>query len=286
MSSEPGETKEVSQKSPFAGCAILIAAVSVMLFLIIFSVVVLFRQFDAISKFTGEEPAEIEVVSLEDRETELNQLAEKLEAFRLKVEADESAVLELTPAEINLAIATYDSFKDLRGMFRVREITSELMRFDISFELNGKPRLPKEGEAGIMGSDSRYLNGILVAEPGLLSREFVLKVVDIEVEGADVPKEFLEQMSPYRIAERYVGGEGIGKLMAQLTDVSLGEGVLRFEKKEGEVPKDTISNEQVDDASQRLFTFLGIAASIFLFIVAIILFFGLRLKKRQDRAVS
>jgi len=282
MNSEPTESKEVSQKSPFAGCAIFITAALVMLFLVVFSVVVLFRQFDAISKFTGEEPAVIEIVSLEDKDAELNELAEKIEVFRLKVVADESAVLALSVTEINLAISAFDSFKDLRGMFRVIEITPELMKFDISFKLNGKPRLPKEGEPGMMGSDPRYLNGVLVAKPGLLNQEFVLQVVDINVTGAEVPEEFLEQMSPYRIAERYIGTDGIGKIMAQLTDVSLAEGVLRFEKEAGAAPKDTISNEQVDDASQRLFTFLGIAALIFLLLVAIILFFGLRLKKRQE----
>jgi cell division protein FtsN len=51
-------------------------------------------------------------------------------------------------------------------------------------------------------------------------------------------------------------------------------------KKEGELPKDTLTNEQVDQSSQRLFTFLGIAATVFLLFVAGVLFIGLRAKKR------
>jgi len=285
MIPETEESKKVLQSSPFAGCTIMVIGISVMLFLVIFSVVVLFRQFDAITKFTGEEPVRIKVVGLEDRETELNRLAEKVETFRLAVGDGKTAVLELTPEEMNLAIAAYEAFKELRGMLGILKIEEGGVHFDISFRLNGKPRLAKGDEGRIIGSDSRYLNGIMIAEPGLLGGEVVLQVRDIEVEDADVPQEFLDQMSPYRIAERYVGSEGIGTIMAQLTDVKLADGVIRFEKKSGEVPKDTVTDEELDQASKRLFTVLGIVASVFLLFVAIIIFVGLRLKKRRERGV-
>ncbi len=276
------EKKEVGQKSPFAGCAILIAALAVMAFLVGFSVFSLFRQFGEIAKFTGEEPQGITIVSLEDREADLNKLAEKLEEFRLAVRDGKSAVLELDAEEMNLAIAAYESFKDLRGTLRVLEISPESIRFAISFQLNGKPRMSKDGEEGLMSSDPRYLNGTMVATPGLLQKEVVLQLSDIEVPDATVPKEFVQQMSPYRIAERYLGSEGIGKTMAGLTAVSLGEGVVRFEKEAGVVPHDTITNEQVDDGSMKVFKFFGIAACIFLVFVGIVLFVGLRLKKSRQ----
>jgi len=76
----------VGERSPFAGCAILTVALLVMVFLIVFSVVVLFRQFGEIEKFTAEEPERLQVVGLEDREEYLNALAEKVEGFRLAVE--------------------------------------------------------------------------------------------------------------------------------------------------------------------------------------------------------
>jgi hypothetical protein len=279
------EPKGVGDKSPFAGCAILIAAVLVMVFLIGFSISVLFRQFNAIAKFTGETPAVIEMVPIEGREAELNRLAEKIEAFRQAAEGEESAELELNAEELNLAIAAYEDFKDLRGTMKVSEITSEAIRMEISFQLNGKPRLSKEGEGGWITSDPRYLNGTIVAEPGLLKREVVLQISDIEVPGKEVAEEFIAQMSPYRIAERYVGDSGIGAVMPELTNVTLKEGAILFEKKAGEIAKDTVTDEQVDAASKRFFTFLGIAASIFLFFVAIVIFVGLRLKKKRDRPV-
>lgn len=277
--------KAVSEKSPFAGCAILIAALLVMVFLIGFSISVLFRQFNAIAKFTAEEPAVIEVVPIENREADLNRLAEKIEAFRQAISGEGSAELELNVEEINLAITAYEDFKDLRGMMKVAEITPEAMRMEISFRLNGKPRLAKSGEGGWITSDSRYLNGTIVAEPGLLKREVVLQIKDIEVEDAEVAEQFIAQMSPYRIAERYVDDGGIGAVMSKLTSVVLKDGVIVFVKKAGEIAKDTVTDEQVDAASRRLFTFLGIAASVFLLFVAILIFVGLRLKKKKDGAV-
>lgn len=281
-----GEPRSVSEKSPFAGCAILIAAVLVMVFLIGFSISVLFRQFNAIAKFTGEKPVPIEIVSVDGREAELNRLAEKIEAFRQAVGDEGSAELELDAEEINLAISAYEDFKDLRGMMKVAEITPDGIRMEISFQLNGKPRMAKQGEGGWITSDPRYLNGIIVARPGILKREVVLQLEDIEVKGAEVPEEFIAQMSPYRIAERYVDDGGIGSVMPKLTSVSLKEGAVLFEKKAGESAKDTVTDEQVDAASRRLFTFLGIAASLFLLFVAIVIFVGLRLKKTRDAAVS
>lgn len=279
------KNESVSEKSPYAGCAILIAALLVMAFLIGFSISVLFRQSNEIAKFTGENPTVVVISPLDDREAELNRLAEKLESFRLAVSDGESATMELTAEEMNLAIAAYESFKDLRGMLHVASISPEEIRLEISFQLNGRPRLAKEGEGGWIASDPRYLNGTMIAKPGLLNKEVVLQISDIEVPGKKVAEGFLGQMSPYRIAERYVGKEGIGGVMAELTSVELGKGTVRFVKTAGVTPKDTITNAQVDTASQRLFTFFAVAACLFLLFVAIVIFVGLRLKKRREAAV-
>ena len=280
------EKENVSEKSPFAGCAILIAALLVMVFLIGFSVSVLFRQSAAIAEFTDEKPSLIPLEVLEDRESELNRLAEKLEAFRLAVDSEESAEMSLTAEEINLAIAAYEPFKDFRGTLRVSSVSPQEIRLKISFPLNGRPRLAKENEGGWIASDPRFLNGTMVAEPGLLNREIVLQIREIEVPWKKVAPEFIAQMSPYRVAERYVGGEGMGAVMAKLTAVELGEGTIRFIKTTGVVPSDTITREQVDSASQKIFIFFAVAASLFLLFVAFVIFMGLRLKKRRDAAVS
>jgi hypothetical protein len=277
----PTDTADNSARSPFAGCAILVAALLVMVFLIGFSIITLFRQFNEIAKFTGEKPAPVEITSLDDKEADLNKLAIKLEEFRLALDGKKESVLALTPEEINLAIASYDSFKELRGTFRVSKIEDDALEIAISFPLNGKPRLTREGESGWIASDPRYLNAVLTARPGLLKREVVLRLDAIHVPGSTVPREFTEQMSPYRITERYLNDPVIGPAMAKLTRVSVTDGALVLTRTPGESPADLITDTQVDSASRRLFLFFGIGASIFLLFTGIIVFIGLRAKNKR-----
>ncbi|MFZ9937556.1 MAG: hypothetical protein ACO3JG_10950 [Luteolibacter sp.] len=277
----PTDKPQASARSPFAGCAILIAALLVMVFLIVFSVVTLFRQYAEIEKFTAPFPGELAATVLEDHEQDLNSLAERIERFRQELAGDGDATLALDAEEMNLAIAAYEPFKDLRGTLRVAEVGDETLRLDVIFPLNGKPRLAREGEGGWITTDPRYLNATLVARPVLLSREPVLRIESIEVPGATVPKEFTEQMSPYRIAERYREHEAIGPAMAKLTRVELKDGKLVFARAAGETPADHISDEQVDRMSGWFFTVLGIAASLFLLFTGTVIFIGLRAKKHR-----
>ncbi len=269
-----------SAKSPFAGCAILVTALLVMVFLVVFSVFTLFRQFNEIAKFTGEKPEAVEVALVEDREDELNDLAERIEVFRQQLAGEGEASLALTPEELNLAIAAYEPLKDLRGTFRVLTADDGKLRIAISFPLNGKPRFTREGEAGMVTSDPRYLNGTLAAEPALLKREVVLRIEDLEVPGASVPQEFIGQMSPYRITERYLTDPEIGPAMARLTRVGVADGRVVFAKVPGEVPADVIGKDQVDAASGRLFLVMGVAASVFLLFAGAMVFIGLRAKAK------
>ena len=89
---QPTAVKDDSARSPFAGCAILIAALAVMVFLIGFSVLTLFRQFNEIAKFTDDKPVAIEISSLENKEPELNDLAERIEAFRQQLAGDDRSL--------------------------------------------------------------------------------------------------------------------------------------------------------------------------------------------------
>lgn len=277
----PKAPYEASARSPFAGCAILIAAVAMMVFLIGFSIFALFKQFSEIAKFTGEKPVPVEITSLDDQEPALNELSERLEKFRQDLSADSEVSLALSPDELNLAIATYDAFKELQGTLRVTEITGETIRMAISFPLNGKPRFARDEEPGWIASDSRYLNATLVARPALLKKEIVLKIDTIEVPGATVPPEFIDQMSPYRLTERYLTDPVLGPAMARLTRVGLADGKLVLTRNPKETPADMITDEQVDAASSRLFLTLGLAATLFLVFAGVIIFIGLRTKARK-----
>lgn len=272
-----------SGRTPFAGCLILIIAFLVMVFLVVFSTNVLFRQFEEISKFTSTKPAPVASASLENQESSLNRLAERLEEFRQKLDGDNECSLALTAEELNLAIAAYEPFKDLRGTFQVLQLDDAGMRVAISFPMNGKPRLARGDEKGLVVSDPRYLNGTLVARPVLLKNEVVLQIDAIEVPGCKVAPEFIGQMSPYRITERYLTDNVIGPSMKRLTRVSIADGKLMLGRVPGEIPADKITNAQVDSASSRLFTILGVLASVFLLFAGTVVFVGLRAKNRRER---
>lgn len=284
--SEAPETPQATARSPLAGCAILIVAMLVMIFLVVFSVFSLFRQYKEIVKFTGHKPVEIEVVGLEGRESQINSLSEQLEAFRQQLFEEDEVALRFTADQINLLIASCDILSELRGTFSVESISDEGMRIRISFPLNGIPRLSKEGEEGFFTTDPRYLNGVLVARPVLLKGEVVIKIDDIEVEGAEVPEEFVEQMSPYRPAERYKAHEIIGPIMRQLTRVTTEGDKVVLSRVAGEAPADAITDEQVDAAGSRFFMVFGGAASLFLIFVGIMIVLGLRQRARKDGSAT
>lgn len=273
--------KDDSARSPFAGCAILIAALAVMVFLIGFSVLTLFRQFNEIAKFTDTKPVAIEVSSVENKEADLNRLAERIEAFRQALADDTETSLALSAEELNLAIAAYEAFKELRGTFRVSGIDGETLRLAISFPLNGRPRFAKDGEPGWIASDQRFLNGTMVARPNLLKNEVILSIDTIEVPGKKVAAGFIDQMSPYRIAERYLIDPVIGPAMAKLTRVGVADGKLVLTRNPKETPADLITDKQVDSASGKLFTVIGIAAACFLAFAGIIVLIGIRAKARR-----
>lgn len=274
--------RDPSTRSPFAGCAILIAALAVMVFLIGFSVVTLFRQFNEIAKFTDVAPLPIEISSLDHQEPKLLDLAQRVETFRQALAGEGEATLELSLEDLNLAIATYDAFKELRGTLRVTSVDAETMQLAISFPLNGKPRFTQTGEKGWIASDSRFLNGTMTVRPTLLKHEIVLKLDRIDVPGKRVAPEFIDQMSPYRVTERYLTDPVIGPAMAKLTEITLTGGKLHLTRKPGQVPVDLITRSQVDSASGRLFTTLGIAAVVFLAFAGLITFLGVRAKARNS----
>ena len=275
------EPAKATARSPFAGCAIFICVVVMMIFLIVISIVTFFRQYREIEKFTGDKQVPVLVTPIENREADLNRLAERLEVFRQDLADEKDATLALSADDLNTSVAVYDSLKDFRGTFRIEEIGEQDIRIAASFPLNGMPRLAREGESGGVTTDHRYLNGTIIARPELFEGELVLQISDIQVPGKTVVKEFIERMSPYRVTERYKTDPVLGPSMKKLTGVELSNGNLVLRRKAGEVISTTITDAQVDAASGRLVKFLAIGASVFLLFVACMLFLGLRRKRES-----
>lgn len=303
---------EPTARSPFAGCAILIVAMLVMVFLLWFSVRSLFKQYAEIEKFTSDKPAAVELVQLDDRESELNSLAERIESFRQaladfrgddaeqaklqaegKSSADSGAVpapvrepaeLRLDADDLNLAIAAYPAFEDLRGTFYVREIVDGVVIAEISYFLNGKPRLAGKGESGFIASDPRYLIARMIAVPYLANGEVPLRIKDIQVEGAKVPREFIELMSPYTITGRYAADplDPIGMAMSRLNEVRIEGGELVLRAVPGEKPKEEFTDSEVDSGLGNIAKFFGIAAVLFILLATTVIIIGLRAKRREE----
>ena len=281
MAATRPNTAADSGRSPFAGCFIFIVAGLVMVFLITFSTYVLFRQYAEIEKFTDDTPALRPIPAIESHEREALSLAQSLEAFRQQLDGDQPATLRLTPDEINLAIAAYEPLAELRGTFEVVAIHDNHLEIAISFPLNGKPRLTRGDEDGWITSDSRHLNATIQARPALLQHELILEILEIvPTSGAEVPREFIELMSPYRITERYLDHPVIGPAMAALTRVGIKDGALAITREPGVDPIDFISDEEVDSGARRFFLFFGIGASLFLVFATAVIFFGLRNAKK------
>jgi hypothetical protein len=274
--------QQATARSPLAGCLILILALLIMVFLIGFTAWMPFRQAAEMEKFTAAAPAPLAIDAVEGNESKVNQLVERLETFRtgLHGEATQPARIELTAGDLNLAIAAFAPVEQLRGSFRVREITADALVIDICYKLNGRPRLAKEGEDTMFGSDPRYLIGTIKGHPELMRRELVLKVDSLEVPGATVPEGFMNHFSTLRIFEASVKDPVLGPAMAGMTRTGLENGKMVLARIPGETPPDLVSDADFRKGGGRLVTWLGIGACAFLAFAALMVFYGIRKQRR------
>jgi hypothetical protein len=276
---------QATARSPFAGCLILIAAVGMLVFLIGFTAWMPFRQATEIEKFTAASPAPLPTDSVEGNEPKVNALVERLEAFRadLMGDAAKPARIELDAADLNLAIAAFHPVEQLRGSFRIREITADSLIIDICYKLNGRPRLSKEGESGPVTSDPRYLIGTIKGHPQLTRREVVLKVDSLETPGATVPEGFMNHFSTLRIFEASLKDPVLGPAMGAMTRVGLENGKMVLSRVPGETSPDVVSEAEFRHGGGRLITFLGIGACVFLAFAAVMVFLGIRKQRKAEK---
>jgi hypothetical protein len=276
------EPPQATARSPFAGCLILILALLMLVFLIGFTAWMPFRQAAEIEKFTATAPAPLPIEPIDGNEAKVNQLVERLEAFRNQLHGDATtaARLELGADDLNLAIAAFSPVEQLRGSFRIREITADALVIDICYKLNGRPRLAKDGEDGPVTSDPRYLIGTLQGRPQLMRRELLLKVDALDVPGSTVPEGFMNHFSTLRIFEGSLKDPLLGPAMAAMTRARLEDGKLVLSRVPGEVPPDVVSDADFRKGGGRLITWLGIGACAFLAFAALMVFYGIRKQRR------
>ncbi|MDG2488980.1 MAG: hypothetical protein P8M65_14815 [Roseibacillus sp.] len=229
------ESDPAQAQNPGAGCIIMIVALSSLAFLIGFGVWSLFKQHREISKFTSTSPQEIPLPDLEANAAAMIQLNASLETFRTEAGNERTATLRLSPEGINLALAAFEDFGELRKTFSVKKITSDEVHIEISFKMRGSP---------LNSEDYRYLNGTMITKPELSGGEIFFNVDRIEVPGKSVPEGFIGVFSPYRPAQVYLADEdGAGPWMRKLTSLVLEDGFLNLTIEPSDVPPESEPEE-------------------------------------------
>lgn len=229
------ESDPAQAQNPGAGCIIMIVALSSLAFLIGFGVWSLFKQHREIAKFTSTSPQEIPLPDLEANAAAMIQLNASLETFRTEAGNERTASLRLSPEGINLALAAFEDFGELRKTFSVKKITSDEVHIEISFKMRGSP---------LNSEDYRYLNGTMITKPELSGGEIFFNVDRIEVPGKSVPEGFIGVFSPYRPAQVYLADEdGAGPWMRKLTSLVLEDGFINLTIEPSDVPPESEPEE-------------------------------------------
>ena len=229
------ESDPAQAQNPGAGCIIMIVALSSLAFLIGFGVWSLFKQHREIAKFTSTSPQEIPLPDLEANAAAMIQLNASLETFRTEAGNERTASLRLSPEGINLALAAFEDFGELRKTFSVKKITSDEVHIEISFKMRGSP---------LNSEDYRYLNGTMITKPELSGGEIFFNVDRIEVPGKSVPEGFIGVFSPYRPAQVYLADEdGAGPWMRKLTSLVLEDGFINLTIEPSDAPPESEPEE-------------------------------------------
>lgn len=263
--------RQPSTRSPFAGCTIILVGIAAMVFLVAFVIWNLFKLDAEISKFTSPEAEPVPVADLVERMETYNGLRARIELFKDAAAEGRDAELRLDAEDINLAIAAYDEFKELRRTFAVEEIADGRMRVAISFPLRGKP----------LSDEMRYLNGTMLAVPKLSGDEIILEVSEVLVPGAEVPEGFIGQLSPYRITQRYLEDATLGPWLKRLTDLSVaGDGHLVLTVNAAQAAEEQLP-EDLTPYRNRFLLATGLSAVVFVLIVGIIALAARRRARRR-----
>lgn len=276
-----------SVRSPLSGCTILVFAVLMLVFLIGFAIWTPFRQAAEIETFTRAEPQPVPTVEIESGSGEAAALKSRLESFRETLDNPRlEAELALNAREINLAVALFEPLAELRETFWVEEVGDDDIRVSICYQLNGRPRLAREGEDGPITADPRYLVGEMRVTPQLGKRELALRVEDLEVGDKEIPEGFMGHFSTLRIFEGFLDDERIGGGMARLTDARIEDGRLVLARVPGDPVPEVVSDEDFRSSGGKIAMFLGGAIILFLIFAGSALFIGYRAQLRKLEAAE
>ncbi|MBK1835246.1 hypothetical protein [Roseibacillus ishigakijimensis] len=270
-STESSPAPKEAQKSPFAGCSIILVAGVVMLFFVGWTLFSLFRQLDEIEQFTQSKPIPAPVLDPSQHVEAFNDLTQRLEGFQgLALAGEETAELTLSARDFNLAIAAHEQFKPLQGTFAVESFSPQGAKVRISYPLNGNP---------LTGGEKRYLNGVLTAQPRLEAGQLLLDLTAIDSEKGKVPAEFRAHLSDHQITQPYLTDDTLGPIMKKLTAVELSEDGLIVRADPGQSPpgQDEFTKKDFNNIKRIALTAFGVVGTALA--LALVLFLNAGKKK-------
>ncbi len=271
MSKAPEHTDAQSNAepvhSPFAGCLILVLAAVVVLGLAFFAWWTVTRQAEEIAKFTDTEAKLVFLPAPEKHQKELNTLVARLQHFKHEVDNKRAARLDLSPADLNLAIAAFPEFKELPHTFHVKDIRENELDADISFKLGSSP----------FSDRNNHLNADLETKPVLNNGQVYLEINKITSDAGSVPEPFRQHLSPYLITEKYLEDPAIGPVMKALTSVETAPGRLSLVHDPESSPPS--AEMEAAESVKQTRNFMALVAIIV--ILSMILLFVLLAKRRR-----
>jgi hypothetical protein len=273
MSDPTPNTPATTQRSPFAGCIIMIAIAAVALFVIGMAIFSLIRQNQEIDKFTEAQKKEITLPAIEGNEASLNALHERMQAFRndLLAKPDQTHTLALSKEDLNFLLASAPILKDLAAQCSVTELRGGRIIAEYSRALNGMP-----------GSNAlRYLNAQATFRPSFAEKSLSLKIESLAGTKSPVADEFIAQIPPYRIGLDHQNDPVFGPVLAQLTACEVIGDQLILRRIPGELTVLTVDDRTVKSSFMRILRVLVIG---FLIVAAIGIFFALRASAKRRSA--
>ncbi|MEM9017537.1 MAG: hypothetical protein AAGC68_11030 [Verrucomicrobiota bacterium] len=168
------------KSSPFPGCLILVTIIVVFGGLLVLYTVVGNYQQKQIAGFTEEVAAEIEVPNPSPEEAEAAQ--DKLDQISASVSEGIPDRITFTAADLNALIANRPELEDFRGQTFIEGITPKGI----------VARMSQPMRKGFLDKSFRYLNATFVLEPELRARTIAFKVVEIQPDVGEIPRQFVD----------------------------------------------------------------------------------------------
>jgi hypothetical protein len=207
--------------SPFPGCFILIAILTVFGGLVVLYTVVGVYQHRAIGTFTQETAASLGLPA-PSPEAAASAMG-KLKSVGGAVAAGRSERVLFSAEDLNVLIASLDEAKDFRGNARLERI-----------EPGGLVvAMAQPVRKGLFQKGFRYLNGTFVLEPQLRARTIAFKVVAIRPAVGEVPKPFVDSYAAIDLFKLDPELPAIKKHIPSLASVYPEDGKLVVETKTG-----------------------------------------------------